>query len=79
MNTRLYKIIMDKLYESGLSKRDFARTYDIGHAWVIEFTNPDKPFRPLRTTSISKLHKNLDIDIEVLEEYNREVLQERGN
>lgn len=78
METRLYDIIMDKLIDSGLSKRGFAELHNIPHAWFIEFTNPDKPFRPLQIKTQALLVRELGIDIKSLRDYNTWVIEQRG-
>lgn len=78
MNTTVYKILEDKLIESGLSKREFAKKYNLSHAWFIEFMNLDKPFRPMQVKTMSALHHTFGINIEDIKEYNKWVLEERG-
>ena len=78
-NTELYQSIINKLFESGLSKRQFADKYGLNHAWLIEFTNANKKFRPLQIKSMSLLHRTLDIPYEIMEDYNKKVLEMRNN
>lgn len=77
MNTELYRVIIDKIYSSGLSKRNFAKKYNIPHGWLIEFTNPTKPFRPMRFETIGMLKSHLGIDPKLCEEYNMTIMQDR--
>ena len=71
MNTTLYDIILDKLLESGLSKRKFCEKYGIPRPWFIEFMNLDKPRRPLQIKTQSMLQRCLGIPYEVTDEYNK--------
>lgn len=78
-NTEFYQIMMNKLLENGLSKRQFANKYGLNHAWLIEFTNINKKFRPLQIKTMSLLHKALDIPYNVMDDYNKKVLEMRNN
>lgn len=78
METELYQTLLKLLLESGWSKRKFSENYNIPHAWFIEFMNPDKPFRPLRIKTISLLYNTFGIPYNVIDDYNKWVLKERG-
>jgi len=77
VETELYRKIMDMLYESGLTKRNFIRKYDIPRGWFMEFTNITKGFRPLNPKTISMLKNKLGIDPIICEKYNLEIKKER--
>lgn len=77
MDTELYSIIMDKIYSSGLSKRNFCEKYHIPRGWLIEFTNPTKTFRIIHTDTIGMLKNNLGIDPKICEAYNNEIYKGR--
>ena len=77
MDTELYRTLMDKIYTSGLSKRKFADKYKIPRGWLIDFANPTKMFRPVRTETIGLLKANLGIDPRICEKYNLIILQDR--
>jgi hypothetical protein len=76
MNTMLYKIILNKLLASGLSKRKFCEKYGIPRPWFIEFMNPDKPFRPLQIKTQGMLQRSLGIPYNITEEYNKQLQKE---
>ena len=78
MNTTLYKVLLEKLLDSGLSKRMFCEKYNIPRSWFIEFMNPNKIFRPLQIKTQGLLKNNLGIDYEISESYNKEILRERS-
>lgn len=78
MNTELYKQMVDIKRKKECSIRSLAKECSLCYATLIEFFNTDKPFRPLRDTTMDKLHNRLGISYEVMEEYNREVFNERG-
>lgn len=77
MDTELYKFMINKLYESGLSKRAFAEEHGIPHAWFIEFINPDKVFRPMQVKTKSLLMREFGIDSSMVDAYNNYVYDER--
>ena len=77
MRNELYNMVMDKLYRSGMSKREFAYVNHIPRSWFIDFTNTKIPFRPLSSKTIGVLWNNLGIEPTVCEEYNKWVLKER--
>lgn len=78
MDTKIYKLLNKELIKSGLSKRKFCEKFKIPHSWFIEFMNPEKPFRPMQVKTMSLLHYTFNFDIEVMEEYNKWVLEERA-
>ena len=78
MDTELYNILQTKLYESGMTRRNFARLHGLSHAWFIDFINPKIKFRPLQTKTIKKLHDEFDISFEILRDYNEKIYKERG-
>lgn len=78
METELYEVLLNKLLESGLSKRKFSEKYNISHSWLIDFMNPDIPFRPLQIKTQGVLFNNLDIPYKISKAYNDWVYSERG-
>lgn len=79
IDTELYKEIKRMLYESGLSIRGFSTAKGIPHGWLIEFLNENKPFRPLQVKTKSMLNKSLGIPFDIMEDYNKKVLEMKKN
>lgn len=78
MNTEFYNIMLEKLRENECSKREFAKRIGLHYNTIIEFFDTNRLFRPFSVKNMSKLHKNLGIPYEVIEDYNKEILRERG-
>ena len=78
MNTEFYKVMLEKLRERECSKREFAKMTELHYATVIEFFDTTRIFRPLSVKTMSRIHKNLGISYEMMEDYNKEILKERG-
>ena len=78
MNTEFYKQLLAIKREKELSIRGLAKECGLRYGTLIEFFNKDKIFRPLRDTTMAKIHNNLGISYEVMEEYNEEIMKERG-
>lgn len=78
MNTEFYKQLLAIKREKELSIRGLAKECGLCYGTLIEFFNKDKIFRPLRDTTMAKIHNNLGISYDVMEEYNEEILKERG-
>lgn len=79
MNTEFYKQMVDIKREKEVSIRSLARECGLSYGTLIEFFDKTRLFRPLRDTTMAKIHKNLGISYETMEEYNSEILKERGN
>ena len=78
MNTRFYEQMVEIKRQKECSIRALAKECNLCYATLIEFFNVDKPFRPLRDTTMDKLHNRLGISYDVMEEYNKYILKERG-
>lgn len=78
MNTEFYKQLLAIKRERELSTRRLAKECGLCYATLIEFFDKDKIFRPLRDVTMAKIHNNLGISYEVMEEYNEQILKERG-
>lgn len=78
MDTEFYKQLLAIKREKELSIRGLAAECGLCYGTLIEFFNTEKIFRPLRDTTMAKIHNNLGISYEVMEEYNKEILKERG-
>lgn len=78
LNTEFYRQMLDKLRESECSKREFAKLTELHYATVIEFFDTKRIFRPLSVKTMSRIHRNLGISYEVMEDYNKQILKERG-
>lgn len=78
MNTEFFNQMVEIKRKKECSIRKLAKECNLCYATLIEFFNVDKPFRPLRDTTMDKLHNRLGISYEVMEEYNKYILKERG-
>jgi len=78
MNTELYNQLLAIKREKELSTRGLARECGLSYGMMIEFFDKTRIFRPLRDTTMAKIHNNLGISYEIMEEYNKEILKERG-
>lgn len=79
MNTEFYKQMVTIKREKEVSIRSLAKECGLSYGTLIEFFDTTRIFRPLRDVTMAKIHNNLGISYEVMEEYNKEVLKERGN
>lgn len=78
MNTEFYNIMVNLKREKELSSRELAKEIGLSYALLIEFYNPNKPFRLLTEKSMAKIHNKLGIEYSIMEEYNKEILKERS-
>lgn len=78
MNTELYKLLLAKKREMEWSTRRLAKECGICYGTLVNFFNTDKPRCPLREITMARFHNKLGISYEVMEEYNKEILKERG-
>jgi hypothetical protein len=78
MNTEFYKQLLNIKRSKECSIRELAKECGLCYGTLIEFFNTEKQFRPLRDTTMAKIHNNLGISYEVMEEYNKEIYKERG-
>ena len=74
---QLEEMVKQKQIEMELNNSQFAKYLGMNRAWVVKFFSKTSDKRPLRPISIFKLHNRLNIPIEVMEEYNEMVLNER--
>jgi len=77
METEFHKIMKEKLRESELSITKFAEKCEMCKATMIDFFSDSIPLRPIRNSTMGRLHKNLGIDYEVMEEHNKMVKEYR--
>lgn len=78
MNTEFYRKMVEIKRAKECSIRDLAKECNLCYGTLIEFFNKEKPFRPLRDSTMAKINHNLGISYEIMEEYNEIVLKERG-
>ena len=78
MNTEFYRQLLAIKREKELSTRGLARECGLSYGTLIEFFDKTRQFRPLRDTTMAKIHKTLGIPYEIMEEYNEEIIKERG-
>ena len=77
MNTEFYREMLNIKRQRECSIRGLAKDCHLCYGTLIEFFNVDKPFRPLRDVTMAKIHNNLGISYDVMEEYNNYILNER--
>lgn len=78
MNTEFYRQMLHIKRQKECSIRGLAKECNLCYGTLIEFFNTDKPFRPLRDVTMAKIHNNLGISYDVMEDYNKYILTERG-
>lgn len=78
MDTDFYKQMVYIKRSKECSIRELAKECGLCYGTLIEFFNPDKPFRPLREQTMAKIHNHLGIAYMVMENYNKTILKERG-
>ena len=78
MDTEFYKQMLAIKREKEMSIRDLAKVCGLCHGTLIEFFNKNKPFHPLRDTTMAKINHTLGISYDVMEEYNEIIMNERG-
>lgn len=78
MNTAFYVQMVNIKRQKECSIRTLAKECNLCYGTLIEFFNKDKPFRPLRESTMAKLHNHLGISYDIMEDYNEIILQERG-
>lgn len=78
MNTEFYKQLLAIKRNKELSIRGLAKECGLCYGTLIEFFNPEKPFRPLRDQTMARIHNRLGISYEVMEHYNKQIIEERG-
>ena len=79
MNTEFYNEMLTILRKNEVSKRQLAQMCGLSYGTLIEFFNIEKPFRPLRDQTMSKLHNRFGISYEVMTDYNNFVKNDRLN
>lgn len=66
-----------KQMELELNNTDFANYIGMHRTWVMNLWNQNLPRHPLSKKTMSKLYNRLNIDLELMVEYNKEILKER--
>lgn len=77
MDTEFYKIMKEKLRDSELSISQFSKQCGLHRQTLIDFFNEGTKFRPLRNSTMGKIHRSLGIPYDVMDDYNREILKQR--
>lgn len=77
METKFYEMMLNIKREKELSSREFAKVVGLSYGAIIEFFNTDKPFRILTDKTMSKIHNNLGISYEIMNDYNKTIIKER--
>ncbi len=77
MNTEYYEIMLNEMRTREFSIRQFAKFIGIGYASLIEFFDKNRPFRPLSNRTMAKVHNQVGIPYDIMEEYNKTILEER--
>jgi len=77
MNTEYYEIMLNEMRIRECSIRQFAKQIGLGYASLIEFFDKNRPFRPLSNKTMAKVHNQVGIPYDIMEEYNEIILKER--
>jgi len=77
MRTEFYDIMKEKLRESELSITKFAERCGICKATMVDFFADNTPMRPIRNSTMGRIHKVLGIDYDIMEKHNKEVKEFR--
>lgn len=78
MNTEFYRQMIMIKRQKECSIRDLAKECNVSHGTLISFFNVNKKFRPVSPKTMAKIHNHFGIAYKVMEDYNKEVLKERG-
>lgn len=78
MNTEFYKQMLMIKRQKECSIREFAKECNVSHGTLISFFDLNKPFRPVSEKTMAKIHNHFGIAYKVMEDYNKEILKERG-
>lgn len=76
--SRFYKEMVEIMQEKECSIRQLAFECGVNYLTFLQFFNPDTPFKPISNKTKFRIHNHLGIDYEVIDEYNKMVLEERG-
>lgn len=77
-DTEFYKEMVRVLNEKECSKRQLAMECGVSYLTFVQFFNPKLPFKPLSQKTKARIHNHLGIDYELMDQYNEQVLKERG-
>lgn len=77
MNTEFYRVMLKIKRDHEWSSREMAKACNLCYGTLIEFFNVNKPFRPLRDSTMAKINHAFDIPYEVMEQYNKEIIDIR--
>lgn len=77
MNTEFYRQLLAKRRENEWSTRRMAKECNICYGTLINFFSQSKPRHPLREITMARLNNRLGISYEVMEDYNKDVLNEK--
>ena len=77
MNTDFYNQMVKIKRQKECSIRELAKECNLCYGTLIEFYNTDKPFRPLREQTMAKLNNHLGISYDIMEDYNKVIMNER--
>lgn len=70
MNTEFYNQMISLKRDNQWSTREMAAKCGLCHGTLIEFFDKDKIFRPLRDSTMGKIHQAFGISYEVMDQYN---------
>ena len=77
MRTEFYDIMKEKLRDSELSITKFAEQCGMCKATMVDFFSDSTPMRPIRNSTMGRIHKVLDIDYEIMEAHNKAIKENR--
>lgn len=78
VESRFYKEMVKIREEKHLSIRQLAFYCGINYLTFIQFFNPNLPFKPVSQKTKYRIHNQLGISYEVMDEYNELIYKERG-
>lgn len=76
-NSRFYKEMLQVLNDKECSMRELAAECNVSYLTFLQFFNPDLPFKTLRPKTKAKIHNHLGISYEIMNEYNKMILEEK--
>ena len=77
-NSRFYREMVNAMKERECSIRQLAIECGVNYLTFVQFFNPNTPFKPVSTKTKFRIHNHLGISYEIMENYNEQILAERG-
>lgn len=71
------KHVKMKQYEMNMSNVEFAKYLGLGRSWLVNLYRNDETTHPLRYKTMGILYSKLNISIEEMEEFNKNICRSR--